>query len=236
MLYDICGLKVSYEAKYQQTIIRSEKYISCDQNQTPDIVIDITEERIDNYISVYPNISRSLAEYVIIGAVFYEKILDFNAFLLHSSAIEVDGKAYLFTADSGTGKSTHTSLWREYFGDRATMINDDKPVIRMIDNKLYACGTPFSGKHDINKNILIPIQGICYLNRGLENKIEKMNSRDALIVIMNQTLRVDDKLKMLNLFDMLDEVLCNVNVYKLYCNISKEAVETAYNGMKGDSN
>ncbi len=231
MLYDICGLIVSYEPKYQQTKIRSEKYISPDQTKKPDITIDITDERIDNYINNFPNVPPSLAEYVIIGAVFYEEILEYDGFLLHSSAIAVDGKAYLFTADSGTGKSTHTKLWMDYFGSRAVMINDDKPALRMIDGKIYACGTPFSGKHDINKNILIPVQGICCLNRGAENRIENINSHDALIAIMNQTLRLRDRGKMLNLFNVLDKVLNNVNVYRLYCNISTDAVITAYNGM-----
>lgn len=232
MLYNFCGLNISYSPKYERTAIRSEKYIAKNQSLKPDITMEVSQERIDAYIEVFPYISPSLAEYVIYGAEFYEKIIEFDAMLLHSSAVCVDNKAYLFTADSGTGKSTHTELWMEYFGDKAVMINDDKPVIRIIDNKVYACGTPFSGKHDINQNIIVPLQAICSLNRGTENKIEKISNHDALIAIMNQTLTVPDlKLKM-KFFDTLDKVLRTVNAYRLYCDISKEAVEVAYNGMK----
>jgi hypothetical protein len=232
MLYNICGLNVSYEPKYERTRARSEKYISPDQSLKADIVLQVTDERIENYIKVFPYVPLELAEYCIYGAIFYEAILDYDAFFLHSSAIAVDNEAYLFTANSGTGKSTHSALWMKYFGERAVMINDDKPVIRMIDGKLYACGTPFSGKHDINKNILVPIKGICCLNRGEKNEIEEISNREALNVIMNQTLRLGDKSKMINLFEILDKVLKNVKVYSLHCDISKQAVEVSYNGMQ----
>lgn len=232
MLYNICGLNVFYEPKYPRTRLRSEKYLSEDQTETPDIVIEITDERIKNYIDVFPYVSKELAEYGILGAVFCEKILDFNGILLHSSAISVDGQAYLFTADSGTGKSTHTKLWLDYFGDRAEMINDDKPVVRIIDGKIYACGTPFSGKYDINKNVLVPLKAICCINQGKENVIEKITPQMAISTIMAQTLRVEDKGKMLKLFDTLDTILKNTSLYRLYCDISREAVTTSYNAMR----
>ena len=232
MLYNICGLNVSFEAKYPRTLNRSEKYIAKDQSLTPDITLEVTEERIDNYIEVYPYVDRSLAEYVIFGAGFYEAVLDFDAILLHSSAIAVDNQAYLFTADSGTGKSTHTKLWMDYFGDRAVMINDDKPVIRIIDGNIFACGTPFSGKHDINSNLLVPLKGICCLNQGKENHIEKISNREAIQKLMQQTLIVPHKTGVNNLLDVLDKVIKSVDVYKLYCDISEDAVLTSYNGMK----
>ena len=224
MLYNMCGLNVYYEPKYKQTITRSEKYLAKNQNLKPDITLNVTEERIDNYILSFPHISRSLAEYVIYGMLFYEAILDYDGILLHSSAISVDNEAYLFTANSGTGKSTHCALWMKYFGDRAVMINDDKPVIRIIDNKIYACGTPFSGKHDINKNILVPLKGICCINQGKENVINKEDITSIGDYII-------DKQKMSSLLTVLDKVLSNVNVYELFCDISEDAVKTSYNMM-----
>lgn len=231
MLYNMCGLNVYYEPKYKQTITRSEKYLAKNQNLKPDIILNVTEERIDNYILSFPHTSRSLAEYVIYGMIFYEAILDYDGILLHSSAISVDNEAYLFTANSGTGKSTHCALWMKYFGDRAVMINDDKPVIRIIDNKIYACGTPFSGKHDINKNILVPLKGICCINQGKENVINKISTKKAIGKFLPQTLCINDKQKMSSLLTVLDKVLSNVNVYELFCNISEDAVKTSYNMM-----
>ena len=132
----------------------------------------------------------------------------------------------------------------KYFGDRAVMINDDKPVIRIIDNKIYACGTPFSGKHDINKNILVPLKGICCINQGKENVINKISTKKAIGKFLPQTLcindrlhyqqtitRINDKQKMSSLLTVLDKVLSNVNVYELFCDISEDAVKTSYNMM-----
>lgn len=231
MLYNMCGLNVYYEPKYDQTIKRSEKYLAINQNLKPDITLNVTEERINNYIKVFPHLTPSLAEYIIYGMIFYEAILDFDGILLHSSAISVDNKAYLFTANSGTGKSTHCSLWMKHFSDRAVMINDDKPVIRIIDNEIFACGTPFSGKHDINKNILVPLQSICCINQGKVNTIEQIDNHEALVTLLPQTLRINRKEKMSSLFEVLDKVLTNVKVYKLFCDISEQAVETSYNAM-----
>ena len=202
MLYNMCGLNVYYEPKYIQTITRSEKYLAENQNLKPDITLNVTEERIDNYILSFPHLSRSLAEYIIYGMLFYEAILDYDGILLHSSAISVDNEAYLFTANSGIGKSTHCALWMKYFGDRAVMINDDKPVIRIIDNKIYACGTPFSGKHDINKNILVTdiIAMLSLENMELYfNQITKIQKKIVIHKIANEEI----KLYMLNKYSYL---------------------------------
>ena len=66
----------------------------------------------------------------------------YGAFLMHAAVVEVDGIAYVFTAPSGTGKSTHVQLWLDHFGPRARVLNGDKPLFRFEGNTLYACGTP----------------------------------------------------------------------------------------------
>ena len=221
----------SNDIKLNLKVVPQDKYLAENQNLKPDITLNVTEERLDNYILSFPHLSRSLAEYIIYGMLFYEAILDYDGILLHSSAISVDNEAYLFTANSGIGKSTHCALWMKYFGDRAVMINDDKPVIRIIDNKIYACGTPFSGKHDINKNILVPLKGICCINQGKENVINKISTKKAIGKFLPQTLCINDKDKMSSLLAVLDKILSNVNVYELFCDISEEAVKTSYNMM-----
>ena len=101
-----------------------------------------------------------------------KKILDRNCVLFHCSAVAVDGKAYLFTAASGTGKSTHTRMWRQHFGGRAVMVNDDKPILRIKDDGIYVCGTPWCGKHGLQTNVEVPVQGICILGGGEKNMIK----------------------------------------------------------------
>ena len=99
-----------------------------------------------------------------------EKMLDFDTVLFHGSVVAVDGVGYLFTAKSGTGKSTHTRLWREYFGERAVMVNDDKPLLHIADT-VTAYGTPYNGKHRLGTNTSVPLNAICILNRSADNHI-----------------------------------------------------------------
>ena len=231
MIYSICGFNVEYEPAYSRLRERSLKYLSEDQSVTPDIRLEITDEDICAHIDKYP-MDKDLAEYVVAGIKFYDAIILKGAFFLHSSAMAVDGKGFVFTGPCGAGKSTHASLWRKYFGDKVISVNDDKPAVRIIDGVPYICGTPFSGKHDINANVMVPLCGISILCKSPENRIERITATQALPVLMEQTLRPDSVQKMNALFNMFDETLTKVPVYKLYCNISRDAVEVSYNNMK----
>ncbi len=233
MIYSICDYNVEYEPRFARLRDRSMKYLSTDQCVTPDFAIVITDDDINDHIAKYP-MDKDLAEYVVAGIKFYNEIILRGAFFLHSSALAVDGKGFVFTGPCGAGKSTHATLWRRYFGDKVISINDDKPAVRIIDGTPYICGTPFSGKHDINANVKVPLCGISILCQSPENSIEKISVAEALPVLMEQTLRPDSVQKMTALFNMLDEMLTKVPVYKFCCNISKEAVELSYNTMKNN--
>lgn len=161
-----------------------------------------------------------------------DKMLSFDTLLFHGSAIAVDGAAYLFTAKSGTGKSTHTRLWRETFGDRAYMVNDDKPLLKITDNGVWVCGTPWDGKHRLSKNTIVPLKGICILERGTENTIRCISVQEALPMIFQQSHRPLDPMDLTALLSLVDKLTRQVNIYKLACNMHPDAVTVAYNGMQ----
>ena len=160
-----------------------------------------------------------------------EQMIAYNTILFHSSAIAVDGTAYLFTAKSGTGKSTHTRLWKEYFSERAIMINDDKPLIQVNQNKILVHGTPWDGKHHLSNNISVPLKAICILNRGAENTICRITKSEAYPVLLQQTYRPTNAEKMQKVFMLLDRICEKLLIYRLICNKNPDAVITAYNGM-----
>ena len=117
MQYRIADLCIEYDAKYPLLQQRSQKYaVQVDKMALP---LSVTQADIDEYRSQAPHLDNGSLEYLLMGARFYEKLLYFKGMLLHASAVVVDGEAYLFTAPSGTGKSTHTGLWLEYFKDKA---------------------------------------------------------------------------------------------------------------------
>lgn len=151
---------------------------------------------------------------------------------LHASAIAVDGEAYLFAAPSGTGKSTHTRLWREYFGDRAVMINDDKPYVRIENGKATAYGSPWSGKERLNTNTSAAVKGVAILHRDTYNHIERAEFSSVLSAVYFQSTPARDPATAGNVLELLDRLGGAVPFYSLGCTISREAVELAYKTMK----
>ncbi len=154
-------------------------------------------------------------EHAAFAQSFYEQLLGFDGFLLHASAVQLNGKAYLFSASSGTGKSTHASFWRTALG--ATVINDDKPAIRCINGVFHACGTPFSGKHDLSAPVCVPLGGIALLQRGDQNAAYPADITEALWFILNQTLRPQSAEQYNVLLSLIERLLAAVPVYVVSC-------------------
>lgn len=166
-------------------------------------------------------------ENIFMSDIFNKKILKFNAIFLHSSAILYKGKAYLFSADSGVGKSTHTKLWIKKFGaENVQIINDDKPIIRFIDNDWYVYGSPFDGGTGINKNIRAKLGGIVFLERADENSIEVLDNNSIFSRIYKNTIKfsLDDEYAgyMLN---TADKLIKENYFYLLKCNMNIESAE-----------
>lgn len=165
----------------------------------------------------------------------YRKIalamLDYDTLLVHGSAIAVDGEAYLFTAKSGTGKSTHARLWRECFGDRTVMINDDKPLLKITDNRVYVCGTPWDGKHKLSNNVILPLKAIAILERDNTNHISRIDKKTALPMLIQQSFRPQETKKLSKVLTLIDQIGDYSALYRLGCNEQQDAAMVSYNGM-----
>ena len=229
-IYRIADLTIEFEPYIESLAKLAEPYRIDDG--IPDIKVELTREDIQKEKEIFKDASNANLVYTAIYRKICTRILDFDAFVFHSSAIVLDGEAYLFTAVSGTGKSTHTSLWLKHFGDRAFIINDDKPIVRFVDGQYRVYGTPWCGKDGINRNTSAPIKAVCFLHRGASNSIKPKSSDDALVPILNQAYRPFDEEYSVKFFNELERFMKNVSFYDLYCNISDEAVEVSYNGMK----
>lgn len=231
MKYKIADVIVDFDVQYPRLKRQIEDY-KYDGDGNTNIKIRFEEQFFKDRLNDFPHLDCDTIEYMFLGAEYYTALVHFNGMMLHSSCVVYDGKAYLFSAPSGTGKSTHTQLWLKRFPG-AYILNDDKPAIRITENGIYAYGTPFSGKTDLNVNTGVPIGGICVIERGKTNHIEKIPTDEALFNIMNQTVRPYKEEEMEKMLDTLDKVVRNVPMYKLSCNMELEAAEVAYNGMKG---
>ena len=223
------------ECKYPLTVNRSRKFLcALDETESADMTICTTDEKIAEEKAKGAEFTLSDAEYMLLCAEFYAKLLRFNGMLIHSSAVEYKNKAYLFSAKSGVGKSTHTHLWLKYI-ENTKIINDDKPAVRIIDGKYIAFGTPFSGKTDETVTYGVEIGAVVFIERAKENRIEKLTSAEALPLIMNQTLRPTASAEhMYILLGFLDGFLRETPVYRLYCDVSFDAVRTSFEELTGE--
>ncbi len=162
-----------------------------------------------------------------------EKMPAYDIVLCHGSAVAVDGEAYLFIAKSGTGKSTHTRLWRELLGERAVMVNDDKPLVHVTEAGAVVYGTPWDGKHHLSRNIDVPLKAVCILTRGAENRIEPVTPAEAFPMLMQQVYRPADPASLSKTLNLIEKLAASVSLWRLSCNMELDAARVAYEGMKG---
>lgn len=179
-------------------------------------------------------VERDSVVYMKTGAEFAGNILNYDGFYIHSSAVALDGKAYLFSGPCGIGKSTHTRLWQKKFGEAACVINDDKPVLRRIDGTWYAYGTPWCGKDGINSNQKVPLAGVCFLKQAEKNKIRRLDSLEAMQRILPQTMYKFRNINKLDcLMGILDLFLKEIPVYELENIPEISAAQLSYETMFG---
>ena len=180
--------------------------------------------------SEHPGFSDGYLEELAVYRKISEVMPTYDTILFHGSVIAVDGVAYLFTAASGTGKSTHVALWRKLFGDRAVMVNDDKPLLH-IGDVVTAYGTPYDGKHKLSNRISVPLKAICILERASENSIVPFSKSDAYAMLIQQAYRPNDVFALQKTLTLVDKMADKVGLFRLGCNMNIEAAKVAYDGM-----
>ena len=194
----------------------------------PDIVIREADYMLDNHYA--RGVSYENACYVESARLFHRNLLQYNSLSLHASAVEYQGRVYLFSAPCGTGKSTHTRLWQEIFGPEAKVINDDKPALRLIDGTWYAYGTPWSGKGP-NMNSKAPVAGICILKQAKENKIRRLSTEEATIHMIWQTAKFPEVELMSKKLILINQLLQNLPFFQLENNMAPECVHMSHDTM-----
>ena len=229
-VYRIAGMHIAVEPRFADTIEYLRDY-RCDSGDY-ELYIEVTDEmiaherRLNFELHGTPS-SDALCESVAILRVICDYIIRRGGFFLHCSCLRFDGGAIVFTAPSGTGKSTHAALWRRVFGDRVEMINDDKPLVREQDGSFIIYGTPWNGKHRIGSNISAPIRAIFFLEQAPVNSAEPLDAFTALSRLLQQTVLPTDRSDLSVLLDMLGRLIERTPMFLLRCNISDDAAITA---------
>ncbi len=228
----LAGIPVRVVHKYEHIRALCEDYLTDDE---PLFTVSATDEEIDAEMSITNGeFPRDICEGTCIHRAATRALVKYGVMLIHSAVITVDGEAYVFMAKSGVGKSTHIRLWQKVFGDRAVVLNGDKPYFTFEDGVLTAHGTPWRGKEFLGCPMKAPVRGICILRRGIENQISPASSHDAVGQIFHQVLLPQDGAELASFMAMMDRIIKGVPIYNLYCNMDDDAASVAYNGMRGN--
>ncbi len=151
-----------------------------------------------------------------------------QALLIHASLVRNNGYGYPFIAKSGTGKSTQVSMWLKYIKG-CDLMNDDNPIIRIVNNKPFIYGSPWSGKTPCYRNVKAKLGAITRIDRAKNNSIEKLNPIEAFASFLSacSTMKWD-----VNLYDTTIKVITKIiettPIFTLHCLPNKEAAEICY--------
>ncbi|WP_147365269.1 MULTISPECIES: hypothetical protein [Eubacterium] len=219
-------MRIGMRHEYEAVKIQCEDYLD---RGTPEFVVSATKNEIlEEQKKAGACFSLGVCESYVLFRKICEKMVEYNGFFFHSAVVMMDGSAYAFSGESGTGKTTHANLWCTYFEERAKILNGDKPIICWTGNEFYAYGTPWCGKEGQAINTAAPLKGICFLQQGEENKIVRMTPGTVLPQFLSQTVIPKERDKVALLLTLFEQLIKTVPCYQLKCNISEEAVKVAY--------
>lgn len=219
---------VQYENKRIADLCRD--YVVC--GKEPDIKVVYDQKKCEDE-SMASGFGMAAAEFSCIYRQIAEVLPYHSRAVMHGAVISYKEKAYMFIAKSGTGKTTHINLWREFFGG-VKVINGDKPVIAADGKNIIAYGTPWAGKEGLQENTSAPLCGICLLKQGKENCIRKLDSNAAFKAIIRQVF-LPESAESLNLtMNLIDDIIRYVPFYELTCDISREAAECSFTALTGE--
>lgn len=232
LIIKIAELKIAINNKYDYILKQCTEYV-CSGVEF-DFEVSATEYDIEaerkagNF-----DFDSGYLESICIYRAIAKELPKFNAFVMHGAAIEINGKAYCFTAKSGTGKTTHILLWKKLFGDRVTIINGDKPILRKFNDEFFVFGAPWCGKENLGNNVSAPLKGICFLEQAQDNFISPSSHHNALNKLLPQVFLMSDSGIIDQTISLIDKLINSVPTWNLKCNISEEAAVLSHRTMCG---
>ncbi len=192
--------------------------------------VSVTEREVTDYIAASGRpMTPPEGEAHLLYRRICERLPAYDALLLHAAVVEMDGRGYAFCAPRGTGKTTHTTLWQTQFAGRATVINGDKPIVRLApDGRLWAYGTPWCGKEGKNENRRVPLSALCFLAQAPENRLTPTATADTVANLLASTLLPPDTAGQDRMAALIGILTRQTPAYTLACRPDTAAAELAY--------
>lgn len=223
----LAELNIGIENKYDYVCHMCTDYVT---ENPPDVTVSASDDEImaeDKGTGFDKGYLESLAIYRKIA----ESILQHNGFLLHGVVVDVAGVGVTFLAKSGVGKSTHTALWKELLKDEMTIVNGDKPLVRIVDGKIFAYGTPWAGKEHIHTNTKTEIKKVCFIERSEQNECLPIKKDMVFERLIKQIYIPKDKALLCQTIEYVSALIEKCDFYMIKCNTDISAAKTAYEGI-----
>ncbi len=222
------NIEINHRYEYIKELCRD--YMT---DEEAELSVSVTDEDILAEVAVSEGLfGCEICEATCIHREITNSLVKYGIILIHSAVIAVDGAAYVFAAKSGVGKSTHIGLWQSLFGDRAVVLNGDKPMFGFEGDVLMAYGTPWRGKEQLGQNISMPVGGFCFIERDDENIIEKADSTVTVDRLFHQVLLPACPSDLDIFMKVLNKIIKAIPFYTLKCNMEPRAARVAYEAMK----
>ena len=205
---------------FNETTKKYCKDFLCESN--PDYSLTMTKEDLENEVLMSTDGKTYVNEEI---SALYRKIADTlvndNILVFHGSSFRYKDNAFIVTARSGVGKSTHTSLLKEYLKDEFEYINDDKPLIEIKDNNLMLHSSPWNGKERRGNNISSLLRSVIFLNRADLNTYSPLvNKEDIYFRLLSQIYIPKDKIKAKKALELIDVIVKSIIYYEI--NVNKD--------------
>ena len=224
----IAGLSVGLDTDNPRIALQCRPFLT---SKTPELIAKTSEAEIRTEMTCSP-CSHDTAEFICLHRNLASQLVKFDRFILHGAAICMDDRAYIFTAKSGVGKTTHIQLWQECFGGRVRVVNGDKPILWKKEGTWLACGTPWCGKENQTSTDCIPVAGLCFLERSERNWIRPATSEEIIGKILHQIPRPEDTGTLIQALSLLDDFLSCVPCWNMGCNMDREAALLAFQHVR----
>ena len=230
MVYEIADLRIEIRCRYPFTAWLCREYLSKDQSAPASLSVSVSNEEMDAERAVAPELDDASLESNCIYRKLCVQLPAYNRFLLHASVVEYGGVAYAFLGKSGAGKSTHAGLWIKYLQE-ASILNGDKPIVRVEESGIIVYGTPWCGKELLGKNASAPLKSICFIEQEKENSIVALSQSAAAKRVLTQTIFPKEETLAARTLELLNELITRTPAYLLKCNVSEEAFKTSYKAL-----
>jgi len=206
-------------------------YLCADTAQCVELTVteeDVLRERVRSGENLLDPIQSAILRKIAQHSLMH------NRLLMHGACIAYGGKGYIFVAPSGTGKTTHVKLWQRMLGERAAIVNGDKPILS-LGEEILAFGTPWNGKENLGSPGAVPLAAIAELRQAEENSISPMKKADAFSCLYRQSymLGADAELQS-RIIAVVRTLIDRIPVYQLRCNMEEAAFTCAFETLTGE--